>query len=212
MFMVLGGLTTTSISAVWSSDNSIDKKNTNMNIINKSVFLAMALAPQILQAQGTLYFSSLNQTSTGSEIVGSDSWLAAGIYTGNNADGYMLNSVQLGMMNDSGNPSGFTVMIYAQANNPAVSFPGNSLGMLSGSSNPSTSGTYLYTDDSNIILSQPHFILLCSLPEQRLLMVLMNGVTVHIPLVQVVTGTMTMLFCILIMVIIVFRIGVQLSL
>ena len=124
-----------------------------MNIINKSVFLAMALAPQILQAQGTLYFSSLNQTSTGSEIVGSDSWLAAGIYTGNNAEGYMLNSVQLGMMNDSGNPGGFTVMIYAQANNPAASFPGNSLGTLSGSSNPSTSGTYLYTDDSNIILS-----------------------------------------------------------
>jgi hypothetical protein len=119
------------------------------------VFAIAVLAPQITQAQGTVtYLSNLGQTSDGSNPVGSDSWLAAIFATGNNSSGYMLNSVQLGITDASGNPSGFTVMIYAQNySNLGGAFPGSSIGTLNGSLNPVTAGTYTYTDDSDIILS-----------------------------------------------------------
>jgi hypothetical protein len=45
---------------------------------------------------------------SGSPSVASDSWLAAEFGTGTDASGYVLNSVQLGMTDASGNPSGFT--------------------------------------------------------------------------------------------------------
>jgi hypothetical protein len=120
-------------------------------------FVVGLLAPQIVQAQGTLtYLSNLGQSSTGSDAVGSDSWLAIDFFTGTNAGGYVLNSVQLAMTDASGNPSGFTVMIYTDAGFGPPSgpraIPGSSLGSLSGSSDPETSGIYTYTDGSNIIL------------------------------------------------------------
>ncbi|HEY3932288.1 MAG TPA: choice-of-anchor R domain-containing protein [Verrucomicrobiae bacterium] len=125
------------------------------NIVNGIIiFLLGLLSPQIAQAQGTItYLSSLSPTSTGNAAVSSDSWLAAGFGTGNNPDGYTLDSIQLAMTDTSGNPSDFTAMIYNEANNPAAILPGSSLGTLSGSDNPSTSGIFTYTDDSNIILS-----------------------------------------------------------
>ncbi len=119
------------------------------------VFAVALLAPQITQAQGTTTFlSNLGQTSTGSAYVGSDSWLAAGFYTGNNAGGYVLNSVQLEMLNATGNPTGFTVMIYTAtgAESPA-GLPVSSLGTLTGSSDPATSGNYTYTAPSSLSLS-----------------------------------------------------------
>jgi hypothetical protein len=85
--------------------------------------------------------------------VGNNSWLAAIFITGNNADGYMLNSVALGMADATGNPSGFTVMVYAQSGNPAGAFPGSSLGTLDGSLNPVINGTYTYDAPSNPTLS-----------------------------------------------------------
>jgi hypothetical protein len=58
------------------------------------VFTVAFLAPQIIQAQGTItYVSNLGQASTGSDKVGSNSWLAASFEAGNNASGYLLNSV-----------------------------------------------------------------------------------------------------------------------
>jgi hypothetical protein len=115
-------------------------------------FIAL-LAPQAIQAQGTVtYLSNLGQTSTGSVAVGSDSWLAVNLITGINAGGYVLNSVQLAMTDASGNPSGFSVMLYSMKASGAV---GSSLGTLNGSLNPVTSGIFAYSPASSITLT-PH--------------------------------------------------------
>jgi hypothetical protein len=84
----------------------------------------------------------IGQTSVGSAPVGRDSWLAAVFFAGNNAGGYVFNSVQLTMTDASGSPGGFTVTLYADANNPAGIRPGSSLGTLTGSANPASSGNY----------------------------------------------------------------------
>ncbi len=122
----------------------------------KKIIITMViglLTQQLTQAQGTVYFSSLNLTLTGSHPIGSDSWLAAGFGTGNNVGGFVLNSVQLGMIDASGSPNGFTVMIYSQSPFGGAILPGNSLGALDGSANPSTAGIYTYTPTANIFLS-----------------------------------------------------------
>ena len=123
-------------------------------IINCIIGFAVALlAPQIVQAQGTMtYLSNLGQSPDGSNAVGSDSWLAALFGTGPNAGGYSLNSIQLGMANASGNPSGFTVMLYSEVGVTGY-FPGSSLGTLDGSLNPTTAGIYTFTPASNLTLS-----------------------------------------------------------
>jgi hypothetical protein len=121
-------------------------------ISNIVVFVVGLFAPQITQAQGTLTYLSSLGTSIGSPSVGSDYWLAADFKTGVNADGYELNSIQLGMADTIGNPSGFTVMLYTTIIGTSI-FPGNSLGTLDGSANPSTAGVYTYTPASNLMLS-----------------------------------------------------------
>jgi hypothetical protein len=119
------------------------------------IFLAVALlAPQIIQAQGTMaYFSNLGQTSTGSLAVGSDSWLAALFITGTNSGGYTLDSIQLGMADASGNPGNFTVMLYGNGNYPGALDIGSNLGTLDGSLNPVSRGIFTYTAASNLILT-----------------------------------------------------------
>jgi len=121
------------------------------------LFVTVLIASQIVQAQGTVYVSSLNPTSTGSPSVASDYWLAALFETGNNAGGYMLDSIQLGMADALGNPSGFTVMLYAKSSFVGAILPGSSLGTLNGSANPSTAGIYAYTPASNLTLSPSTF-------------------------------------------------------
>ena len=117
-------------------------------------FFAVALlSPQIVEAQGTTYLSNLGSPSGGNIAVGSDLWQAAPFHSGNNAGGYSLNFVQLAMTDASGNPSGFTVMLYTSVLS-LDGHPGISLGSLSGSANPSTAGTYTYTAASEITLSQ----------------------------------------------------------
>jgi hypothetical protein len=115
----------------------VENKGNSMNtIISRALVFACALlAPQNLHAQGTMtYLSNLGQLSNGSNAVGSDSWLAALFYTGANAAGYSLDSVQLGMADASGSPSDFTAMIYGM-NSKMIGgiFPGSSLGTLDGS-------------------------------------------------------------------------------
>ena len=121
---------------------------------NGIMALALGLmTPQITPAQGTItYVSNLGQPSSGSSPVGSDSWFAADFYTGTNAGGYLLDSVQLAMSDASGNPSGFTAMLYSAVGGVAV-FPGSSLGTLNGSLNPVTSGIYTYAPASSFTLS-----------------------------------------------------------
>jgi len=113
------------------------------------------------QAQGIIYLSNFGQVSVGSEPVGNNSWLAADFRTGVNAGGFLLNSIQLAMTTDSGNPTGFTVMIYSSVSSGAV-LPESSLDTLSGSANPSATGIYTYTSLSDIILlpSTHYFIVL----------------------------------------------------
>jgi hypothetical protein len=116
------------------------------------ILVAGLLAQQIAQAQGTVYLSNIGQAAAGSFAVGSNSWLATDFYTGNNAGGYLLDSVQLALTNASGNPSGFTAMIYSVVMTSGP-FPGTNLSTLTGSTDPSTSGIYTYTPASSLILS-----------------------------------------------------------
>jgi hypothetical protein len=117
-----------------------------------ALFVAGLLAHQFAHAQGTTYLSSLSPTITSTLPVGSDYWLGARFRTGDNPDGYLLDSVQLGMADASGNPNGFTVMLYS-ASGAGGPLPGSSLGTLSGSLNPTTAGIYTYTPASSLTLS-----------------------------------------------------------
>ena len=116
------------------------------------IFVIELMARQFVLAQGEItYLSNLGQAPTGSNPVGGDSWIASTFRTGNNGSGYLLDSVQLGMTDVAGNPSGFTAMIFTMVGD-AGSNPGSSLGILTGPANPSTVGTYTYPEDSNLIL------------------------------------------------------------
>jgi hypothetical protein len=135
------------------------KQVTHMRKIIMAPMLAFAvvvLSTQMAQAQGTLYFSNLGQPSAGSAPVGSDSWVAADIQTGTNAGGYLLNSVQLALADAMGNPSAFTVMLYASGP-PTGYYPGGRLGTLNGSLDPVASGIYTYSPTPNLSLS-PHTV------------------------------------------------------
>jgi hypothetical protein len=61
-----------------------------------------------------------------------------------------------------GNPSGFTVMLYADGVLAGGVIPGSSLGALNGSLDPAASGTYTFTPAANLTLSRftPYFIVL----------------------------------------------------
>lgn len=106
------------------------------------------LAVQIAQAQGTTYLSNLGQASTGNYAIGSDSWLGIPFITGNNASGYVLNSIQLAMTDASGSPSDFSIMLY----DPHSSFPGSNLGSLIGPLSPVGSGIYTYSPTASVTL------------------------------------------------------------
>jgi len=123
------------------------------------VFAVALLTPQTTQAQGTTYLSNLGKPSDGNLPVGSDSWLAAGIYTGNDANGYLLNSIQFDISDASGNPSGFSAMLYS-ANIGGAVLPGSSLGSLSSPTEPATAGIYtLYPIASLSLLPSTHYFI-----------------------------------------------------
>lgn len=106
------------------------------------VFAGALLTPQIVQAQGTVYLSNLDQAPVGSLTVGYPPWQAAGFFTGSNSSGYLLNNVQLAMTNASVNATNFSIMVYRESS--ASVAPGGSLGNLDGSTNPMTAGIYTY--------------------------------------------------------------------
>ena len=135
------------------------------DLIQTGLLIAVvSLVSGTARAQGTMtYLSNLGQLSNGSNAVGSDSWLAALFYTGVNAAGYSLDSVQLEMADASGSPSDFTAMIYGM-NSKMIGgvFPGSSLGTLDGSLDPAMGDIYTFTAISNLLLSPgtPYFIVL----------------------------------------------------
>jgi hypothetical protein len=110
------------------------------------ILMTALLCPQTVQAQGTLEVSDFGQTLNGAMSVGSDSWIETTFFTGYSSDGFTLNSVQLLMNAASGNPSGFSVMIYDSS--------ANSIGSLNGSSNPSTAGIYSYSASGITLLQR----------------------------------------------------------
>jgi hypothetical protein len=113
------------------------------------------LLPLMWEAQGTLYVSNLGQTPTGSASIGSDAWVAQDFFTGTNASGYILNSVQLLMDTASGSPSGFDVSLYSSLRGEP-----NDLGNLVGS-DPSAGGIFTYTDSGlTLSPSTDYFIVL----------------------------------------------------
>ncbi len=126
-----------------------------MKGITTIILSAVALfTAQVVRAQGTLYVSNLGETSAGGRAVGSDLWRAMSFYTGTNAAGYTLNSVQLLTTPASGNPSGFSVSIYSQS---ITNFypPENNLGSLSGP-DPGAGGAFAYTV-SGVLLAPSEF-------------------------------------------------------
>jgi|SRR5665213_1426781 len=129
------------------SSNKIYMKTLIIIIIAASFFVT-----KIACAQGIVYLSNLGQVSNGSDPVGNNSWLAAEFRTGADVDGYQLDSIQLAMTTASGNPSGFTAMLYSSIS-LAATLPGSSLGRLNGSLNPTTGGIFTYTPASSLTLS-----------------------------------------------------------
>jgi len=129
-----------------------------MNVMKKIIagvtaFGLALLAPQIVQAQGTMtYLSSLGSTSAGSLAVGSNSWWGVYWGTGTNASGYTLDSIQLAMTDATGSPSNFTVMLYEGGTFTAGLLMGTNIGTLDGSLSPTTAGLYAFTPASNITL------------------------------------------------------------
>ena len=121
-------------------------------LLSISMFVAGFLAQQLAVAQGTTtYLSNLGQASAGRLAVGSNSWLAAPFLTGNNAGGYVLDSVQLALADATGSPSGFTVMLYAGAN-PVGPGPASYLATLHGSLDPVAAGVYTFTPASALTI------------------------------------------------------------
>ena len=112
------------------------------------VLVTQLFAPSLVEAQGTVRVSNVDQTPTGSMGVDSDSWIAQSFRTGTNGGGYMLDSIQLLMNAATGSPSGFSVLIYSNLGNGV---PGSSLGSLSGS-DPVGGGLLTYAA-SDLLLS-----------------------------------------------------------
>jgi hypothetical protein len=107
------------------------------------------LTPNMLQAQGTMYLSNLEQPSVGGLAVGSNSWVAAIFVVGQNPGGYALNSVELAMNDAVGNPSGLQVMIYSSGGG-GYAPPKTYVGTLNGSLDPVNAGMYTFTPDAPI--------------------------------------------------------------
>ncbi len=123
------------------------------------LLISWSFVPLLVSGQGTLYFSNLAETSTGSMVVGSDAWLTQSFRTGTNSAGYYLNSVQLLMGATTGNPSGFSVAIYTHDPND-IRFPGSFLSSLSGP-DPAIGGTHRYNSTGIVLLpSTSYFVVL----------------------------------------------------
>ena len=134
-----------------------------MKTIKNFLHTLLIVAATNLHGQGTTYLSNLGQTSTGSIAVGSDSWRAESFITGTNAGGYTLDSIQLGMIDASGSPSGFTLMVYSSILTTEY-FPDSNLETLNGSLNPATAGVYTFTPTTilNLLPQTTYFIVLTS--------------------------------------------------
>jgi hypothetical protein len=122
------------------------------NMIDGGIALAFLLAPQILQAQGTMYLSNLSDAPVGVLPIGSDSWLGLPFIVGRNPTGYTLNSFQFSMADASGVPDDLSVTLFQGRLNSGV-LSGTTIGSLEGSLSPVSGGIYSYTPSSTITLT-----------------------------------------------------------
>ena len=128
------------------------KKNSSIRLSQVSIFTSLIiLTPGLLQGQGTLVDSNLG-TASGSDQVNYTQWIAQSFETGNNPQGYTLNSVEVQMAAATGSPSGFTLAIFSAADQTSQSVPALLIGNLTGSFDPTTAGVYSY-DASGVNLA-----------------------------------------------------------
>jgi hypothetical protein len=113
------------------------------------------LSLPMMQAQDVFYISDMGTSSTGSGMIGSNSWFAQTFVTGSKASGYVLNSIQLLMDAPAGTPGGFNVSIYSKSGDPHSEHelgdsPQNNLGSFIGSE-PTTPGIFDYTNPGIVL-------------------------------------------------------------
>ena len=128
----------------------------NWNLISARfvifIFVFGLVLPHYSSGQGTIYVSNLGEPPFGSAAMASDSWGAAYFRTGTNSGGYVLNSVELLMSANVGNPNGIAVSIFSYANR----FPGNSLGALTGN-DPTNGGVVAYSTTGIMLLPSTYY-------------------------------------------------------
>jgi len=117
------------------------------------------------RSQGFPSFSDLALTPSGSTLVSSDSWIGQFFFTGTNTAGYLLNSIQLRMENQTGNPAGFTLSIYSSTFSaptpPRVIQPGVNLETLSGA-NPSAAGVHSFSSTGLFLSNRTAYYLVAT--------------------------------------------------
>jgi hypothetical protein len=138
-------------------------KTSQVAFLNPVVIIASLafLVTQSAFGQGTLsgvsnlpYVDTSNSSSSripfGTDINSITEWLAQDFHTGNNSEGYLLDSVTIPFDNAIGYPTNFSCQIF---DSTTTGGPNVSLGMLSGNSNPRVSGDYSYS--TSTILLKP---------------------------------------------------------
>jgi hypothetical protein len=131
------------------------KTNSPPSALPRLILIVLIIfLPKLVSAQGTLYVSSFaTESRYGGPQVANDSWIAEQIETGDNANGYVLDSVEL-LLDTEGPGSGFAVSIYSDVNN----LPSTDLGNLSGNSDPSSGYNIYSASGLSLAASTEYFI------------------------------------------------------
>lgn len=123
-----------------------------------ALMMICLLVQHIGKAQGVVYLSNLNAALGGTMGVASNLEVAEQFWTGANAGGYALDSVQISIYGSYGNPGGFTVALYTEGR----SGPTDKIGLLSGNADPFGAGTYTYTADGTVLLPNTYYWIVCA--------------------------------------------------
>lgn len=123
------------------------------------MLLFALLAQRPLLAQGTFYFSNLAESPASSVPVGADRWFATSFDTGIHPGGYILNSITVRMAAATGNPNGFSVLLFSHREGDSR-FPGSTSSALEGP-DPIEAGGFNYNGASlSLLPATSYFIVL----------------------------------------------------
>lgn len=124
------------------------------------VFLTWPLCgPLSVAAQGTFYLSNLSEPAHWrAPHITATAWSAQKFQTGGDAEGYVLDAVQLTMDDSIRAPTGFSVSLHSvdETGNPGVS-----IAVLSGAM-PSLAGVYTYTGSGVTLLPFTEYFIVAS--------------------------------------------------